>query len=673
MNNKRKRRYGLGFKIISMYIIVITILMSGLGIMSYLKSVEMLEEGLKDATFEIIKQLELMVDDHFKGIEESFTAMSYNQDLQQVLTNPESVDRMIKSFEGYIKAHKDIQYIYLGTKDGKMYSYPEDGDLGEDYDPTVRPWYKQAVASKKLIWTDPYIDPGNGELIISAAIPIYNESENNEFVGVLGIDISLEALANMVNSIQIGKKGYPVLIDKNGYIMTHKNIELIGKPIPVKEIANAINKNKEGIVDYKFEENGELYDKFAVYTTVDRLGWKIVVIMYMDEIKGKVMFVLRSILLFSIIFLLVGVVVSYLLSKSIIKPIKVLVDGMRKVKDGDLTAKCNVSSRDEIGELAEDFNITTSELNKLIRQVKEVVDEVTSASQNLAATAEEVSASADEVASAVEEIANGATEQAADTEKGVKIVNGLAEKIVELNTSADEMLNSAKEIMDVNTSSVDLVEVLKDKTKENGEAIKKIERAIIELDNKTKNIGDILDTIASISEQTNLLALNASIEAARAGEHGKGFAVVADEIRKLAEDSGSASEKIKEIITEIQKESKNTVEIMKEVKTRSEEQSQNVFEVNKAFELISESIEKITGKIENLYEFVNGINKDKDLIVDSISSISAVSEQTAASSEQVSASMQQQASAIEEVAKAADKLNELAMNLEEEMNKFKVE
>ncbi len=112
---------------------------------------------------------------------------------------------------------------------------------------------------------------------------------------------------------------------------------------------------------------------------------------------------------------------------------------------------------------------------------------------------------------------------------------------------------------------------------------------------------------------------------------------------------------------------------MKEVKIRSKEQSQNVFEVNKAFGLISESIEKIAGKIENLYEFVNDINKDKDLIVDSISSISAVSEQTAASSEQVSASMQQQVSAIEEVAKAADKLNGLAMDLEEEVNRFKVE
>ncbi|WP_054871360.1 methyl-accepting chemotaxis protein [Caloranaerobacter sp. TR13] len=672
MKNKRKIKMGLSFKITFLYIIIITLLMSGFGIMSYLRSVEVLKRELKSTTLQLVKQVESTVDNYLNGIEESFITMTHDQNVQKAIADPDSIDRMLKSFEGYMKAHKDIKNIYLGTKDGKMYLYPE-VKLSEGFDPTVRPWYKKAVANKKLIWTDPYIDASTGELVVSAAMPIYNKSGFNEFVGVLAIDVSLETLANMVNNIQVGKKGYPVLIDKNGNIMTHKNRELVGKPVPVKEIVEAMNNNKEGIVDYKFDENGKLYDKFAVFTTVNRLGWKILAVMYVNEIKENVMIILKNTLLFGIIFLLVGIAASYLLSKSITKPIKSLVVEMRRIKDGDLTAKCNVKTKDEIGELAENFNITTSELNKLIRNVKQVVNEVTSASQNLAATAEEVSASAEEVTSAVEEIANGATEQAADTEKGVKIVNGLAEKIVELNTSADEMLNSAKEIMDVNTSSIDLVETLKDKTKENEDAINRIERAIIELDNKTKNIGNILDTITSISEQTNLLALNALIEAARAGEHGKGFAVVADEIRKLAEDSGSAADRIKEIITEIQKESKNTVEIMKEVKSRSEEQSQNVFEVNKAFELISQSIEKITEKIENLYEFVNGINKDKDLIVDSISSISAVSEQTAASSEQVSASMQQQASAIEEVARAADKLSGLATNLEEEMNRFKVD
>lgn len=671
MKNKRKRRYGLGFKMTLKYIIIIILLISGFGIMSYLRTAGMLEKELKSTIIQLVKPIGTTVDTYLKGFEESLITMSYDQNVQKAISDPDSIDRMMKSFQGYIEAHKDIKSIYLGTKDGKMYLYPKE-ELPEGYDPTVRPWYKQAVADKKLIWTDPYIDASSGELVVSAAIPIYNKSGFNEFVGVLGIDVSLETLTNMTNNIQVGGKGYPVLVDKNGNIMTHKNRELIGKPIPVKEIVEAMNKNKEGVVDYKFEENGKLYDKLAIYTTADRLGWKILVIVYINEIRENIMYILRNTLMFGGIFLLVGIVVSYLLSIPITKPIKSLVVEMRKIKDGDLTARCNVKSNDEIGELAENFNIATLELSKLMRNVKEVANEVTSASQSLAATAEEVSASAEEVTSAVEEIANGATEQAADTEKGVKIVNGLAEKIVELNTSADEMLNGAKEIMDINTSSIDLVEGLKEKTKENDEAIKRIERAIIELDNKTKNIGSIIETITSISEQTNLLALNASIEAARAGEHGKGFAVVADEIRKLAEDSGSAADRIKEIITEIQKESKNTVEIMKEVKTRSEDQSQNVFEVNKAFELISKSIEKIAGKIENLYEFVNGMNRDKKLIVDSIGSISAVSEQTAASSEQVSASMQQQSTAIEEVAKAADKLSELAMNLEKEIDRFNV-
>ncbi|QEK11015.1 methyl-accepting chemotaxis protein [Crassaminicella thermophila] len=664
MEKKTKNRKGIRFRLTVIFTLLIALSLFTLGATSFFKSVNVTESKLKDSSLQLVKELNVSITNYLDGIEK-FVCVLANSQVKKIRSNPEAIDEIMNEFETFKNSHKDIKYIYIGTKDKKIYPKPS-----KSYDPTQRPWYKKAIQAKKLIWTKPYKDISTGEYVISAAIPVYDK--NNELIGVLAADIALKTLEEMIDGTKIGKKGYPFVLDENGKVIFHKNKELIGKVLPVEKIIKSIETKKEDIVNYKWEEDGEVYEKFVVYSTLEKLNWKVMGNMYVNEIEEETSGILKNTLTVGAVSLLIVVLITYLFATSLTNPIKELVYDMERVKEGDLSVRCNVKNKDEIGQLSENFNIMVEELGKLVGKMKDVSIEVTSSAQNLAATTEVSSASAEEVAAAVEAIAKGAADQAVDAEKGANLTLKLSSKFDQLEGDFDHIRKSAEDVMATSEASVDVVNELKEKTELNNEGTEKIEEAIIDLDHRIQDIGNILETIDAIADQTNLLALNASIEAARAGEAGRGFTVVAEQIRKLSEESRISSDEIKQIITNVQKESEHTVEIMKELKERSLGQSESVEKVHGSFEQIETAVHSITEKIESISKFVNQINNEKELIVKAIENISAVSEETASSSEEVNASMQQQAMIVEEIATAADKLDDLAVKLNSEISRFKV-
>lgn len=427
--------------------------------------------------------------------------------------------------------------------------------------------------------------------------------------------------------------------------------------------------------------------------------------------------------------LLIGILLSALITRSVARPVKVLTEYLTRVADGELAVKTlNVSTKDEVGVMANAFNRMITNLKNIIYQISATSESVAVTSQQLTMSSEQVSSATEQVTvavqeiargvneqtltvkntvetvsqinSAIEQIAAGAQEQANNTQATAEMVNQMVNSIEEVATSAQTVSLTAektREAADKGKQAVDLtirgMEGIKEKVYETANKIK-------ELGDHSQQIGEIIQVIDDIAEQTNLLALNAAIEAARAGEHGKGFAVVADEVRKLAERSSKATKEIAELITNIQQLTTMAVTAMEQGTGEVEQGATLAHDAGNALLEILSTVEEAYRQVESISAAAEQIAAGSREVSQAIDNVSAITEENTASThelasarEQVDASMRDVASVCEhssaaaeevssateevsvsmkEIAVSAKSLADMAVSLNEIVGKFKL-
>jgi len=545
-------------------------------------------------------------------------------------------------------------------------------------------WYRSAVdANGKIIWIGKHPEIDGSSSIdnvysISGVRTLKNISTGVTH-GLLIVDIRYQPIFDLLENVNLGPRSEVYLVSPDGRVITSETSRQTAQD----------NQSEHGrsIIEYDFYETIQSSDKhndyfeadhlgekwLTVYNRVGETGYTLVGLIPTSVLLAAAQDIAKSTIILMGIACIFALIVGLYMSNSMGRNIKRIINAAEQAAMGDLTANPVSRRKDELGVLTNSINSMISNMRQLINQAATLARKVAESSSIVASTSQQVSASSQEISRAIQEISHGASEQAADAEQGVQKMDLLASKINSISQNAGEIHNLSKETMNLTQQGLDAIDHLEQKAGQTTSITQEILSDIQILNQHSQSIGKIIKVIDNIADQTNLLALNAAIEAARAGEMGKGFAVVANEVRKLAEQSMSATREITAIIKNTQQQTAQTVKRAQNADDIVKSQNQAVATTVSAFKQIAASAEVLANRVEQIIQGVTEMEDDKNQVVLAMQNISAVSQEAAASSQEVTASTEEQLSAVEQLAAYAEELNQAADELMQAIGKFKVE
>lgn len=515
------------------------------------------------------------------------------------------------------------------------------------FDASQYEWYA-CVEQNETVYSEPYISFTSEVPVISLACPVYSDDDEPVLLGIAGIDVKLDKVAEVMLHHTIGKTGFSILISGTGVVAYAPTQEIILMNMAVLDVnpeaVEAVLSQTPQSMKVKFGSGSE-YGHFA---SVGTTGYMVLSVMPIGEFYQSTILCIAMLCVLNI----AACVIIYFgirkVSQKITKPVEELKDIAQKLADGNLDVELSVTANNEIGELAYYIGKTVDRLKEYIVYIDEVAAVLTNVADGdlrIALKNEYVGEFA-KLKDALLEISRGLTEVVSGIqESSGQVLNGsnelsnvsqaLAEGATMQTMAVETLLATTNKIADeveenrikAEASAEETIRVT-GKMEENQEMMNQMAMAMDKIQTTSQEVVGIIQAIEQIADQTNLLALNASIEAARAGEAGRGFAVVADEIGKLADESSKAANNTRALIQVSLDEIARGTAMAGEVKL-------SLQDAVVAFEKVREMIAQTANMAVEQAEDMKQVRKGVEEINQGISENSAIAEEASATSQEL--------------------------------------
>ena len=508
---------------------------------------------------------------------------------------------------------------------------------------------------------------GNPIFVVSAPV-----KKDGAVIGAIIVAPQMNYFTDrFINSVKVGQTGYMFMMDDRGMIIAHPQKETILKEDAAAKFKSLLDFANAGKQQFSTEFEGKAKDYSILRLDMDPANitnqWFVVFAQESSEVMAPAMkaALMGGSFVFFVFLAMFGLI-FYLTRSLILKPIQDTALQIEKMGQGDFSTNVKpelLQRKDEFGQWASALKKMGDNVKGMIAKVMQTTEQVAASAQELTANAEQSSEVSNQVATSVGKVAAGADRGRQAKDESGRMVRQLVENMNNVQTHVEAMAKftdtAVNRTISGKTISGHAVEQMSNVSQSTG----KVGAALEKLSQSSNEIREIVQLISGIAAQTNLLALNAAIEAARAGEQGRGFAVVAEEVRKLAEQSQVATQRIVGLIEKNGQDLAGANLAMDETSGAVVSGVESVNSAGREFEAISALIGELIERTQTVKQTVNDVGNNIGAIRQSSDLVGQSIAETASEAETVSAATQEQAAAIEEIAAASQVLAQLAQEL----------
>ncbi len=514
-------------------------------------------------------------------------------------------------------------------------------------------------------------DEALGTHKLNYSLRIAKYMDNNK--AIMLVDLDRDTLIDSLSSLSAGDGSYAALVTHDGTEFYSDGNATRNSVFTTSDFYKEIAESEEGGMKYvNYNEEKYLFLYSPMYSPKSPQGSMICTLIPESTILAQAAGIKTVAMVLVIVAVAIAALLGYLLSAHINGNIYRIIHQLQLVSEGDLTVQIQSRSTDEFKLLAGGVNSMTDNMKALITNVTEASNSLNAAAGQVSSASDTFLRTAGDIQGAITEINAGVTQLDTNSEDCLTQMDSLSGKIGTVANGTRDIITLTQDTSSSINQGISSMSVLTDSAKKTSEITDHVIQAIEALADKSRSIGQIVESINSIAKETNLLSLNASIEAARAGESGRGFAVVAEQIRKLADQSAESAGQIQVIIDDIVTTTYGVVDIAKEAESTVEFQEKAVAQTTDSFVTMDSQIHTLLNSISEISESMQNMEYARSTTLTAIEGISAISAETSAGSDNVAKTVFAQRDAIQTLDSAANTLQARAAELTDLLGRFTI-